>query len=168
MSSELACERFDGIYRESQQILERWNDRLVFPPTKLVERYLGAHIDLHVQHRVVKDEDVSRLQFPRHLLTISSDLHIANDVVMHLEDGQQQLSVLVEPVHIVNEPKRVASRVSCPIRLQALNSCQSGETGNSLYFSTITGKFFLRSAAPPECDRIPGTRFDEGNLFARG
>jgi hypothetical protein len=44
-------------------------------------------------------------------------------------------------VHIVNQPEWITKRIPSEIRLQTVDSCQRGGTGNSLYFSTVTTHF---------------------------
>jgi hypothetical protein len=148
-SDELTSEGFNRISRETKQILERWDNRLVIPPTKLAERYIGGHLNLHLHLSVRADcPNIPRFNFPRHLLSNRRELSGSQNVKPHDVNGQDELPMLVNSVHIVNEPEWIASRISSIVRLQGLDSCQGRGIRDALYFSAVTAKFvFLNTAA---------------------
>src|SRR5258706_16391885 len=83
VSFELFRERLNRIRRETQEIMECWDNRLVIPPTKLAECYLCGHLCLHLHLRWTGDAHISRLKFPRQLLPNSSELHVTNNINLH-------------------------------------------------------------------------------------
>jgi len=145
VSRELASEAINRINRETAQIVERWDNRVVIPPTKLSERYISGHLKLHVHLWGACQPHISGSHFPRQLLSSSSEQSISLDVDPHNVDSQNEFPMLVNSVHIVNEPKRMTTRVCSLVRLQALDSCTRGGTGDALYFSAISAKFVLVS-----------------------
>lgn len=147
MSGELFSERFNRITRETQEVLKRWDERLVVPPVKLAERYLRGHFDLHLHISWRTDKThVSGFQFPRHLLSDGRNLSIGRNIHLHDVDGEDKFSVFVDSVQIVNDPKGIPARVCSEVRLQRLDSCQRTGTGNALYFSAITANFLFCNA----------------------
>lgn len=147
-SGELFSETFDGINREIEQILERWDKRLVIPPTKLAERYLRGHLNLHLHVcGRTNHTHIPRLEFPRHLLSNCRNLCIGRDVEAHDIDSQNELPMLIDSVHVVNEPKRMSDRVNSVVWLQSVDSCQRRGTGNAPYFSAVTGNFSFCNTA---------------------
>jgi len=148
VSSELASEAFNRINREIEQILERWDDRLVFPPTKLAERYLRGHLDLHLHVSRRTDSSYNPWpEFPRHLDSNSISLCSSRNVEAHDVDSQDEFPVLINSVQIVDEPERVPTRIGSVVRLQSLDSCQRTGTGNALYFSAVTANFSFCNTA---------------------
>src|SRR6266481_1101616 len=146
-SNELISEVFNRINRETMQTIERWNNRLVVSPTKLAQRYLSGHIDLHIHLGFTRGNKVSRPYFPRPKLTMPMDLDSPDDIKFHNEDGQYKFPVLVENVHVMDEPKGMASWISDPMWLQSVDSCQSCGTRDSLYLSTVSANFLFCSTA---------------------
>lgn len=162
VSSELFSERFNRIGREVQQLVEHWDNRLVLPPTKLPERYLGGHLSFHLHWTFTVNSEVSGVQLPRHLFPESQQLCFCPEVHVHAVDRQDQFPVLVANVHIVDDPKRISTRVGSCVRLQPLDSCQSRRAGDSLYLSTVSGHFVF-------CDRAGLRPFQEhGKLDLSG
>ncbi len=146
-SLELASERFNQIARETQQLREGWNNRLVFPFTKLLERYLGGHIAPHI-HLAHSDYDGDT---PRRnvCLVFHHDVQRSgsHNVGPRGCGNKDEFPVLIGYVHIMNQPQRVIERIATAVRLQTVNSCKGSGAGDGLYFSTKLGTFsFVHSA----------------------
>ncbi len=147
LSGELFSERFNRIGRETEQILERWDNRLVIPPTKLAQRYLSGHLDFHVHFRLSDRNEAPRHSFPRHLYSMPIEFDIASNIESHHEHGQYQFPVLVMDVHVMDEKQRMAMWIPSQMRLQPVDSCQSGGAGDALYLSTVSANLFSCKAA---------------------
>ena len=145
---ELHSERLNRIRCETQQIVEHWYDRLVIPFVKLAERYLSGHLDFHLHVRGGAEQShISGLNLPRQLLPDSTDLSISHDIQVHDVNDQHQVSMLVDSVHVMDDPQGVARRIGSVVRLQTLDSCESRGIGDALYFSAVTAQFsFCRTA----------------------
>lgn len=148
MSSKLFSERLNRIARETQQIREHWDKRLVIPPTKFLEPYLSGHLHFHFHLASSENTDIPRSRFPRPLLFSESvRQRFGSEIHTHSEHCQDQFPVFVVYVHAVDEPKRITTRIGSSIRLQTVNSCKSTGTGDSLYLSAVTGHFVFCNRA---------------------
>jgi hypothetical protein len=145
-SYKLSREALDAITRETQQIIERWDNRLIIGSTKLAERYVGGHLDIHIHVRMSNVPHIPGPTFPRHLNAISDERSVSEDSNRHDLDGHNEFPVLIDSVHIVDEPKRITKRVKSMMRLQTVDSCQGCGTSNALYLSTVTAQFAFLAA----------------------
>ena len=148
-SCELVSEQFNRIICETQKILERWDNRLVFPLSKLAERYLHGHLSFHLHLRRTDNSHASRPRpyLPRHHYADGGNFCVGLHVELPGKGGEYEFPVLVDSVHIVNEPEGIATRVFSEVRLQSVDSCQSGGTGNALYLSAVTAHFVFCNTA---------------------
>jgi len=147
MSDELWSERFNRIDCEIQQIHERWDNRMVFPLSKLSERYLCGELSFHLHLGWPNDTHIPRFYFPRQNATDRRNLRISCNTELPCTSHNDELSVFIDSVHIMNQPEWIPNRVPTAIRLQSLDSCQSRGTGDALYFSAVTGHFVFCNTA---------------------
>lgn len=140
-SCELASERFKRIACETQEILQRWDNRLVFPLSELSQRYLRGELSFHLHLGRSSDTHVPRFYLPRHDFSDGRDFRVCHEVKLPDARNDNEFPVFIDSVHVVNEPERVATRILSEIRLQSVDSCQSGGVGNALYSSAVTGHF---------------------------
>lgn len=144
---EVRREGFDSVSSEVNELLEQWDNRLGFPFSGLGERYLRGDLSPVVtiywnQGGTGKDSRGSLMRvLYGHALKPLLGLKADTDS-MHDND---ECSVLVDSVQIVDEPKRVTRSVGSRIWLQFPNALQCRLTRNSLYFSLVFMRFvFLR------------------------
>jgi hypothetical protein len=155
-TSQILSKSIHDVGDEAREILQSWYDRLTFPPTKLLERYLRG--DLGVVLQCVAD---NRLCGCGDRGTIAFSLFIQhqlgnNDVVLgcsarygehdvRLGNENGELSMLVDDVQLVNYPNGIVFGVGHGslgaglVWLQIVNKFSDFRFGNSLYFSFVKG-----------------------------
>ena len=118
------------------QFHQAWNDRLDFPPTKILERYLRDDLALALNFCCEVDGHTAWITA---LVT-----HISLENFGWNLDGprghtQDEFSVFIDNVHVVNDQERRIDRVAGVIRLKAIDQVAHISTRDSLYFSFISG-----------------------------
>src|SRR5208283_4254541 len=149
---ELCSERFDRIRRETEQILERWDNRLVFPFRNVLECYLRGDLTPHV-HFKVSCADESRSQLVCALFQHCHSPKLRTNTSVNCEEIDDKLPMFIGSVQVMDNPKGMPMWCSSLVRLQPINFCQRTDTGDSLYFSAISAKF-LRVAVTPRMPRF--------------
>ena len=128
-----------------REMRERWNNRLVFPLTKLRERYLSGNLELAT---------VCRLGGKRILIGYKSadnspeDKSPGNDeLCVEARDNQDERVVLVHTVQLMDDGKWFVSRIRTLVWLQIFDESTCGAVGDPLYVSVVTGlsSFIRRS-----------------------
>ena len=141
-SPELCSEQFDRIGRETEQILKKWDERLRFPLSKLGERYLRKHLHVHLHLGWSRDGIHDPTTTACAVFYGLNSLQDHPPSISHsLRNDIYQLPVFVELVKDVDDQERRVVAVNSLIRLQAVDSYKCRGTGDSLYFSTVTGMF---------------------------
>lgn len=172
-SNELASERVNRARREIKELLKDFDNRLEFPFHRLVERYVTGNLCIHLHIEYSRQGDFSNgnaCLIYCHPSTQSGSFQSRSGRGNH----NSQLPMLVGDVHVVNAPKETIERIGTRIRLQTVNDCQRGNTGDSLYFSTVCGMFkFLANVGPntllsTEADRELNLRSEFLPSFDRG
>ncbi len=123
------------------KLREAWNNRLQCPPTEIPERYhrndLGGVLNLasQVGHK-------TRVEFS---VLITRDTFVNEGsyrVEGHLGSAsgvaQDELPMLIENIHVVDEEQRRIERIGGVIRLQRLNHVPNIGIFKSLYFSFVS------------------------------
>jgi len=125
-------DRIDGIV---EQLNQSWNDRLDFPPTKIPERYLRNQLTVALKLNCEIDKRELGM-VP--LIGFERSLHFDGELPHADGREQNQFSVLIGNVEIVNDSDRTISRVGGIVRLKALNQVANGGVCNRLYFSFVS------------------------------
>jgi hypothetical protein len=139
-SRELFSERLDRIRCEASELLEKWDKRLTFPLKELSHRYLRRDFCIHLHFyrpsRAEYTESPGCAVFYCADGLESGPANLNSDV----HKNNRQFPMLVESIQLVNEPQGMLVPVRSYVWLQKLDSCESGGTGDSLYFSAMTGR----------------------------
>lgn len=174
-STELISERLDRIRCETEQLLKKHEERLRFPLAKLGERYVKGQLCLHVHFKRANrlhDSDSATCAVFHCAEGLATGVHKPLEQVLI---DSHQFPVFVELVQQVNLQERMVEEINSVVWLQTVNSCQRGEAGDALYFSTETGMFhfavgfpdaFLSRLADGKLDfvRKPSSPFRIGKL----
>jgi hypothetical protein len=115
------------------QKLQRWNDRLNFPPTKILERYLRNYLEI-----VVKI--IFNFGGKSTAVIIGIRPEACGNLDSHRTGTQDELSVLIDNVHIVNDPDRCIGSIRSVVWLKVVNESKNVGIRNPLYFSFVSGK----------------------------
>lgn len=166
-SPDVLLESLNDTASEAVELLQRWNDRLVFPLTELPKRYLRGDLGIILQG-VAKE---ARIGFREFSLLVQSDLF--GKAMQGRRDGEVhqcggiddiQLPMLIESVHIVNDAQEMVSGVvPSVVRLQVADKTADFPVANSLYFSVISGNFSFTPWL-----RFANWKFDEPRAVATG
>lgn len=119
------------------QLLQGWNDRLDWPPTKLFERYIRNQLAVALELKCKI--------YGRHVwvhVCITNEL-LVDFLVGNEGSGrvvQDDLTMFVPNVHFVNRQERRNVRVRNVVRLNITDESEHIGIKNSLYFSVILGK----------------------------
>jgi hypothetical protein len=116
----------------------RWHNRLKFPPSEIGERYCRGDLGVVLQfslegvleNRVFYSALVVRSIFPDHEVS-----DVCGECKAGSAEAHNELFVLIDDVHIVDERQEAVRRVGGVIRLKPSNETYNPRIGNSLYFS---------------------------------
>jgi len=124
-------------------MLERWDNRLDFPPTEIAERYrrgdLAVLLDLGIQ--------IGQQNIGIEVFAFACQITI-NDAFRHFQmpdrEAENQGSVLILDVHSVKGEKWVPVRSWVLVRLKVFDEPPNHSIADSLYLSFISGNFVFR------------------------
>lgn len=125
-----------NFYDEVVQYSESLNDRLDFPPTKILERYLRNDLGVALELSCKIDGRTSRFSA---MVTHEPVVHFVRDRNCACGNTEQGVSVLVRNIEFVEDGKRVADRFTGVVRLKHFDENQGSRIGNSLYMSFVSG-----------------------------
>lgn len=121
---------------------ERWNNRLVFPLTKLRERYLSGNLEICLWCRLgrkrvfigFKTSEDSPQGKPRN-----------DKLCIEARDHQHEGVMLINTIQLMDDGKWIVDRVRSLVRLQISDEFERGSVGDPLYVSVVTGlSLFIR------------------------
>lgn len=119
-----------------QEFRQPWNNRLDFPPTKILERYLRKQLAVALELKC----NLSGIQLRiGGLVTFDDIAHIGGKVHSSSREAQHDLSMFIDNVHAVKNEQGIVERIGSVVRLQLLNQIPKFDSGDSLYFSFVTG-----------------------------
>lgn len=132
---QLPIESRNHISDEVLKMFQCWDNRLVFPPTDLSERYLRG--ELHVLIKFL-------CKFSGHRSgAVLGIVHRAIPQIVRehcpetrLDD--RQFPMFVEAIQVMNDGERVVERIGSVIRLQFANELKCGYATDALYLSLIS------------------------------
>ncbi len=118
--------------RVVEQLYQSLGDRLDFPPTKIPERYtrLRGSVALKVTC------NLGRVKFGMcPLITFQDSLHLAGKNCGPGADAENEFSVLIDNVEVVDDPQGVVKRIGGVVRLKSFDQTANVGICDSLYFS---------------------------------
>ncbi len=148
--SNLTCENIDRITNGIRELRKHWDNRLTFPLADLGERYLRGDLSILLDCASHYGKLGGRRSFSLRVLRQGINhprikYGSGGKCDIGATDDNDQFSVLIESVHIMNNAQRVADRVvSSLVWLQLPDEMRNISISDSLYFSVITGKFIFR------------------------
>jgi hypothetical protein len=122
----------DGVV---EQLLQTWDNRLNFPPTKIPERYTGLNGTIALKVTC----NLGGVKFGMcPLISFHRPLHVTG-----YDDGcsshtKNKFLVFIDDIEIVDEPKGIVKRVGGFIGLKPLNNREDIGVCDSCYFSFKT------------------------------
>lgn len=126
----------DGIVQLNQAL----GDRLNFPPTKIRERYLRNKLSIGLKF----DCDFSGRNLGMcALVTFNDGSHGRREHPASGAVGQDEFSVLIDNIHVVEDRKGVINKVGGVVRLKPLYQVAPAGICDSLYFSFISGNLLF-------------------------
>lgn len=145
----------DLVPNETLKALKAWDDRLVFPLSKLPERYAWGEL------QVLVELDSNRLGHrPGLRVCIAHSVcqqlwrKLPFDAVIH----DDEFPMFVESVHVVDDRKWVIQRLPSVVGLQFLDHRECRDAPNAVYFSVVSGDFVF----------IPGLFDKDGKFYPVG
>jgi len=119
------------------KIRQAWDDKLIFPFSELPKRYIGGKLNvlLKLKCNICGNRDVFACVSSREFFEVGRCEQVKAD------SDNDQFLVFVDSIHVVNDPDWIVKRVEAVIRLRLLDQEQCLGVGDSLYFSTVLGKF---------------------------
>ncbi len=130
-------ERFDDLRDVVRKINQTWDDRLGFPPTKIPERYCRNDLGVALQLRCeISGQDVYDISA---LITHDSLADLSRNPLRSGSETENQFSVFIDNVHVLDDKQGRANRVKGVVRLKHLNKRANPCILNSLYFSFVSG-----------------------------
>jgi hypothetical protein len=135
-------EHSNHISDDVRELRERWNNRLVFPLSKISERYQRGDLCIHLHLLIAPTGNINIANQYRICVSLLRDRPGSDLITGH---NQHQFVMLVDSIKFMDYKERVVHRLRTVIGLQFLDSCLSNGRDNALYFSLISGEFlFLR------------------------
>jgi hypothetical protein len=128
----------DGLYG-TREMLERWNNRLVFPLAELRERYATGHLNLYFLCKVfgkslfvhlIGAKDGAREPGSR-----NGDPHVET------ADSENNFVMLINSVQLMEGEKWMVVRLRTVVRLGIINESESFSRRNAFYLSLVTSNF---------------------------
>jgi len=125
----------------ARELRESWDNGLDFPPTKLPERYLRGDLAVRIEGSAKADN----IPLGKICLSVEHEPNAfhSSDGNIECGGGQDQFTMLVRCIHIVNDPQGIIERSSehesgiASVRLHRLNDLSSSRA-DALYFSLIS------------------------------
>jgi len=131
-NSSKRSEFVDRINRIVEQTRQPWDNRLDFPPTKVLERYVRNQETVAL--KVVCD--LCGIKFGMlPLITFNDTLHLRRKSSCSGGDAENKFFVLIYNVEAVDEQERIVNRIGGVIRLKSFDHKTDIEVYDSLYFS---------------------------------
>ena len=145
--STLNGERFDDITHSTNELRQRWDDRLRFPLSDLGERYVRGDLMVLLDLSADRNHHIARNRLTLGIRKCSfDDVHPSTSGKVHLSGRghEDKLPMFIESVHIVDDKEGVIRSVGPSlVRLQPINDGEDSGIRNSLYFSFVFGfRFF--------------------------
>lgn len=139
----------DDLSNFVREMRERWDNRLVFPLTKLRERYLSGHLEICLFCRIGRKRVF--IQFKRADDFGREETFRDNKLSIEARDNQDERVMLIHTVQLVDDGKWVVDWIRSLVRLQISDEFERGGVGDPLYVSVVTGlSLFVRRS---EIDR---------------
>jgi len=146
MSHIIGREQSDDILRDVQEIRERWNNRLVFPFTKLRERYLLGVLNFCLKCRRGGDNFLL-ITKAANALGEDNGQRDCDRSLEHWKNDDQCL-MFIQTIQIIDDGQWLIKRLRSTVRLQLYDKSLRLDGSEALYFSIETGRFLF----------IPGIR----------
>jgi len=126
-----------------RKLRESWDNRIDFPPTEILKRYLGRDLKIRIEGSLLfRDAFLGNMG-----VTLEHDIQFGPSCRPHIEtvENYHKLSMLVDPIHVMNNPQWVIQRPSedsflSPVRLERLNDIPS-DGRDPLYLSLVLLQF---------------------------
>ena len=148
----LVAENTSNTVDAACKVIESWDNRLDFPPTKIPERYVSGDLAI----RIEGSAKAGNLDFGKVVISLEHQVKasLPASVDMKSADCQNEFTMLVDHVHFVNDSERMAFWARqqggrTMVRLQLLDDRPS-RLGDPLYFSLVTGAFRFVSGGMKE------------------
>ena len=135
------------------KLLKAWDNRIVFPLSKLPERYLRKRLSVHLHGRLEIAQGC--FGFCLEIIHERTERHRAGLNKYPWKDDHK-LPMFIKFVHLMDNRKGIIERVGSLVRLKPLNNCLN-PAGESLYFSVVSGKFIFANRFLVE-NRKPNSR----------
>ena len=123
------------------QLHNRWHNRLKFPPSEIGERYrrddLGVVLKLLVNLGLKSRAECSLL-ITRGVLRDYPSGHFGRNLNRPCGEAQDELSMFVRNIDVVNCEQGTLDRVGGVVRLKLLDKIEDTGVCNSLYFSFMS------------------------------
>jgi hypothetical protein len=139
---QIAFKQSDDISREVEDVLQAWDNKLEFPPSEVPKHYLRGNLCILIE-LLAKFGGESRRFLAHAASEFSSEGGVRQINAANVVDDDQR-TVLVNPVQIIDNPEGMSAGPESVVRLKFFDDLQSSRTANSLYFSLITGEFVFR------------------------
>jgi len=152
---QLALETGDNTSDEVLKIKQAWDDRLVFPLSELPKRYVGGKLSILL--KLACNIGGNRAEIIGRITSCEFQ-QMRRDGEVKAESNDDQLSVFVDAVHVVNDPDWVVERLRSVIRLQIANELKGRDAADSLYLSVVSGSFVFIAGRIPEYGKLDSGR----------
>lgn len=127
-----------------KQLLNAWNNKLTFPFSKLGERYLRKDLGLMLHCSLDGGDVLNRKRFALSILHnfLDGSGSSGRKCEVRTSTNDDQLAMLIESVHIVNDAEGIVQRVGPElVRLIVGDKLSHASFVHSLYLSFKTGQF---------------------------
>jgi len=132
----------DNISDVVRELCQASDDRLCFPPTEILERYMGNRLAVLID--LSCEVGGKRTTFA---IQMTHDLHsnMAGEIY-NLAGGVEnnQFAMFIGNIHAVNDKKQIVRRINSAVRLQFFDELECGGLPHSLYLSVISGEFIFK------------------------
>lgn len=133
--------RLDGVDGIVEQLNQSWNDRLDCPPTKILERYSRQQIAIALKLQCQFGGSAFGMCA---LVTFNDAADLHGEFKQSSGDTQDEFSVLIDNVHIMNDENWRLDRIGGVVRLKSFDQTKNSGVCDSLYFSFISfGTLFI-------------------------
>lgn len=142
-SLEFVREDLNNAANILSEMRQSWDNRLIFPLSKLLERYLSGDLGILLKGICEVRPNFGGLKFS--LLVKHRELaEFRGQIQGECGEYHDQLSVLVDNVQLLDDPKGIIERLrTSVVRLKFFDDVPGGRTGDSLYFSLVSGNVVL-------------------------
>jgi len=144
---QLSGEQISDIANSVQKMRERWDNKLVFPISKLGERYLGGDLAIVFDCSLKRPNIFSGDRFSLCVSRYDPDKVCGELGEFNARAGRNddQLPVLIKSVHVMDDAERVIDSGSpALVRLEFFDQGPNSDVRNSMYFSLVSSQIVFR------------------------